>query len=64
VYLAGREEVEKDVQEYSNTDPPEARINVICYQGDPGCEEDAVETATMRKHTPRVYIRQVATYKY
>jgi hypothetical protein len=63
VYLAGREEVEKDVQEDSNTYPPETRIDVICYQGYTGCEEYAVETAPMRKHATRVDVRQVATYK-
>ena len=49
MHLAGREEVEKDVQKHSNTDPPEARINVICYQGDSGCEEDTVKTTPMCK---------------
>lgn len=51
------------MQQNANTYPPEARIDVICYQGDPGGEEDAVETAPMRKHAAGVDVRQVAADK-
>jgi len=39
------------VQQDTNADPPEPMLDVICDQGDPGCEEDVVETAAVREQS-------------
>ena len=63
VDLSGGEHIEKDVQQDTDADPPEARVDVVRDQGGSGCEKDVVEAAAVREQPARIDVRQVASDK-